>query len=241
MTTTTWNLQAPPGFQGMREDRPLRVYWRHLPHWRQDGASYFVTFRLEDSLPQSKLRELEAIKHQWASQHGMADADCRPVPPRNISRKHCEALTRALMIKVEGWLDEGMGKCWLARPEIGSLVAQALHYLDGDQYELDCYAVMPNHVHAVVRPLHSDRWPLEKILQSRKRRTSREINALVGRSGPLWQEESFDRIIRDEEHLYRCIQYIGSNPAKARIPPDRWQRWLRPAWKSLGWNFNDQP
>ena len=36
----------PPGFQGLRADIPIVIYRRNLPHWRQVGASYFVTFRL---------------------------------------------------------------------------------------------------------------------------------------------------------------------------------------------------
>ena len=59
--SANWNLPAPPGFQGQRDDLPLKIYQQHLPHWRQDGATYFVTFRLHDSLPQAKLRELEAF------------------------------------------------------------------------------------------------------------------------------------------------------------------------------------
>ena len=58
MTVETWNREAPPGFQGLHSDIPVTFYYRHLPHWRQDGATYFVTFRLADSLPQMKLREL---------------------------------------------------------------------------------------------------------------------------------------------------------------------------------------
>jgi REP element-mobilizing transposase RayT len=257
MTVSTWNLQPPPGFQGLREELPLHVYWRHLPHWRQDGATYFVTFRLADSLPQSKLRELEEIKREWAIKHGICRTDCQSVLrsarrqsvprrtdcqsvlQRDIPRENWEAFARAVMVKAEAWLDNGMGECWMARPEVARIVAQAVHHFDNDQYELGCYVVMPNHVHAILRPLRQQILPLEKILQSRKRRTSREINAVVGRSGLLWQEESFDRIIRDEEHLYRCIQYIGSNLAKAGMPPGQGLRWVRPEWEELGWRFND--
>lgn len=57
-----WNLDPPPGFQGLREDLPLQVYTRHMPHWRQAGATYFVTFRLGDSLPEARLLELERLK-----------------------------------------------------------------------------------------------------------------------------------------------------------------------------------
>ena len=52
------NLETPPGFRGLHPDVPVTVYYRHLPHWRQDGATYFVTFRLDDALPQCKLDEL---------------------------------------------------------------------------------------------------------------------------------------------------------------------------------------
>jgi REP element-mobilizing transposase RayT len=142
------------------------------------------------------------------------------------------------MGKVEAWLDEGMGQCWMARPEISQVVMDSLHHFDNDHYELGCYVVMPNHVHGILRPLRPKSLSLEKILQSRKRRASREINAILGRSGSLWEEETFDRIIRDEEHLYRCIQYIGANPTKARITPGHWHRWVRPSWKSSGWDFD---
>src|SRR5262249_62338873 len=64
-----WNLPPPPGFQGLHPDNPVTVYQRHLPHWRQDGATYFVTFRLADSLPQSKLDELALLKEAWERQH----------------------------------------------------------------------------------------------------------------------------------------------------------------------------
>ena len=143
------------------------------------------------------------------------------------------------MIRVERWLDQGMGKCWMARPEILDIVARSLHHFDDDQYELGCYVIMPNHVHAVLRPLRPKSLPLEKILQSRKRWTSHEINTILDRHGSLWEEETFDRIIRDEEHLHRCIQYIGSNPRRAGLPSDQRRTWVRPSWKSLGWGIED--
>jgi REP element-mobilizing transposase RayT len=112
-----------------------------------------------------------------------------------------------------------------------------MHYFDGNQYELGCYVVMPNHVHAIIRPMRPVEVPLEKILQGRKLRSSREINASVGCSGALWQEESFDRIIRDEEHLWKCIQYIARNPHNAALSSENFSLWLRPSWETCGWRF----
>jgi putative transposase len=64
-----WNLSPPPGFQGLDPNKPVTMYMRHLPHWRQDGATYFVTYRLGDSLPQEKLDELRQFKQEWEKQH----------------------------------------------------------------------------------------------------------------------------------------------------------------------------
>lgn len=53
----------------------------------------------------------------------------------------------------------------------------------------------------------------------------------------MWQEESYDRIVRDEEHLWRCVQYIGRNPQQAGLPADQWRRWIDPRWEQAGWGF----
>lgn len=240
MTNTTWNLEPPPGFQGLREDLPLTVYYRHLPHWRQDGATYFVTFRLVDSLPQEKLRELDGIKREWLARHGMRPArkgyklDLRR---ESFSRGEWEEYTRIVVEKVERWLDRGMGECWLRNPELAAIVVDDLHYGDSDHYELGCYVAMPNHVHAIIRPLDPSEAPLEAILHGCKRHSSRQINIKVDRTGALWQEESFDRIIRDEEHLWNCIQYIARNPRNAKLKDDEYRLWIRPDWEKRGWRF----
>ncbi len=224
MMPATWNLAPPPGFRGLDPHKPLTVYHRHLPHWRQDGASYFVTFRLADSLPQIKLRELAVYKEEWERTHP---------PPR--SDKDLDQFAKDTFARVEGWLDQGMGACWLRQAWAGQIVDDALRFFDGSRYELGSFVVMPNHVHAIVRPLEPEIQPLEKILQSRKRTTAQQINEGLRTRGQLWQDESFDRIIRDEQHLYRCIQYIGNNPRKARLAQNEWTRWIRPEWDELGW------
>jgi REP element-mobilizing transposase RayT len=242
VTVETWNLAGPPGFQGLRIDVPVTVYYRHLPHWRQDGATYFVTFRLADSLPQSKLNELKSLKREFAASHGICGTDWQSVLRKHgesIPREAWEAFCHEQMRRMEQWLDQGMGSCQLKRSDIANIVVDVMHHFDGEQYELGCYVVMPNHVHAVMRPLKPTTNPLETILQSRKLRTSREINSRLGQTGTLWQEESFDRIIRDEEHLYRCLQYIGDNPTKGGLSLDQCPRWVRPSWEELGWKFEE--
>jgi REP element-mobilizing transposase RayT len=222
----TWNLPPPAGFQNFHDDLPVTWYEQELPHLRQDGATYFVTFRLNDSLPQSKLRELREFRTEWAWKN-----------PAPRSRTIWQAYTREVMRRVENWLDQGMGSCVLGLPEIAAKLACAMRRDDGQQHELGCFVVMPNHVHAVVRPLTPKTMPLELILRSWKGSSARDINDALDSSGKLWRRESFDRIIRDAEHLYRVIQYIGRNPVKARLAPDRYLLWMRPSWIAQGWDF----
>lgn len=243
MRNESWNLPAPPGFRGLDPNAPITMYRRHLPHWRQDGATYFVTFRLADSLPQVKLRELEALKKAWGER---SRTDCQSVPRASETGMDCQSVlqdeeefARKVMRQVEEWLDQGIGECWLKRPDVRLLVVDALHHFDNDRYELGCYVIMSNHVHLVIRPLNPREHPLEKILQGRKMHTSRNINLMLGQGGTLWQEESFDRIIRDEEHLWRCIQYIGRNPKQANLSATQWTRWVRPSWQECGWSFGE--
>lgn len=228
-----WNRRPPPGFQGLREDMPLRVYTRHLPHWRQDGATYFVTFRLADALPQAKLRELRALRAEMV-RRDVRRTDCNP-----SYVGHVENATREILRRVESWLDQGMGSCLLRAPNMGHLVAETLRHFDGQRYDLGGYTVMPNHVHAIVRPLDATARPLERILQTWKRRSASVLKQRCGLESSIWQEESFDRIIRDEEHLHRAIQYIGANAAKAGLSVADCPRWIRPSWAEMGWGFED--
>ncbi len=221
-------LETPPGFRGLDPHESVMIYTRHLPHWRQRGASYFVTFRLGDSLPQEKLDELKRIKRRALldrQQSGEADHKSGAL----------EYLARITYEKSERWLDQGMGRCVLRSPEAREIVAESLHFFDGTHYELSSYVIMPNHVHLIVRPLIG--FELETILQGRKRSSARGLNQLIGSEGALWQEESFDRIIRDARHLWKCIQYIGRNPAMASLESNAFTRWIGPDWKQCGWDF----
>jgi hypothetical protein len=73
------------------------------------------------------------------------------------------------------------------------------------------------------------RW-LEAIQRKR-------INLHLGTTGEVWQDECYDRIVRDEEHLYRCLQYIGRNPTMAGLTRDECPLWINPEWLALGWKF----
>ena len=178
---------------------PLSVLDGNLPHWRQDGATYFVTFRLADSLPQAKLKEWLTERKAWLG---------RNPEPRTLDQKR--EYWQRFPERIHRWLDAGYGECVLARPEIRQLVVDALSHFEGDRYRLHSWVVMPNHIHVVVTPCGANQ--LSDILHSWKSFTAKAINATLNRSGTFWQKESFDHIVRSPEAMERIDLYILANP-----------------------------
>jgi REP element-mobilizing transposase RayT len=191
----------PINFQAYNSHAPLRIYRRALPHWRQDGATYFVTCRLADSLPGHLVAQLEQLRKTL-----LAHAD---------EGTACLQADREYFRKMKGYLDMGHGACWLKQAELAELVNAACRHFDGGRYELGEASVMPNHTHILVRPLPG--YELEDILHSWKSYTARQINAAVGRTGSLWQEESYHRLVRDSLELSRTERYIRNNA----LPPEK--------------------
>jgi putative transposase len=120
---------------------------------------------------------------------------------------------------IDEWLDTGHGTCLLQRRDCGEIVATALRHFDGIRVTMISFVVMPNHVHALF--IQNPEWLLEELLYSWKRFTANEINKLIQRSGSLWQQDYFDRLVRDEQHFANCVRYIRRNPEKTGLRSDQ--------------------
>jgi REP element-mobilizing transposase RayT len=102
---------------------------------------------------------------------------------------------------------------------------------------LHAVVVMPDHVHLLLFPLRDgDGWPfaLVDILQCLKSATAHRINNFLHHSGPVWEEESFDHVLRSDESLEEKCEYIRQNPVKAglvRRPEDYPWLWVNPELK----------
>lgn len=116
--------------------------------------------------------------------------------------------------EIEEWLDRGIGECHLKNPSVREVVSSALLHFDGKRYELDCFVVMPNHVHLLLRPLEPHK--LSDIVKTMKSFSAREVNKISGREGPLWQRDYYDRLIRSAKQFAWVRNYIERNPAKLR-------------------------
>lgn len=186
---------------------------RYLPHWRQHGKLYFVTWRQGDSLPQQRLKELAMEREAWQRAHGH-------INPNDLTASQRLEYTRLFRKRVEQWLDAGHGSCVLKHDAARRIMVEALHHFDGVRYRLGSYAIAGNHVHVLVLP--SGDLTLSGILHSWKSFTSNAINKLLGRSGSLWQDESYDRLVRDAAELHAFEEYLEAHAGKGdlvrRIP-----------------------
>ena len=177
---------------------------RNLPHWQQEGRTYFVTFRPHDSLPQEKIEALRKNRAEWL--------DTNPEPwSAAQSLEYHELFSE----KVQQWLDVGYGSCLLKDPAPAKIVADALRHFDAERYDLVAWVVMPNHVHALLTPRSG--FALGKILHSWKSFSAHEINKQAVRQGDVWQDESYDHIVRDPDSLWHFAKYIVDNPRQAGL------------------------
>src|SRR5947207_1193482 len=93
------------------------------------------------------------------------------------------------------------------------------------RYELYAACVMPDHVHLLIEPMieRDDEaggslfFPLSRILHSIKSFTSNQINKIERAKSPVWETESFDRMIRSESDLQEKFNYITRNPWAAGV------------------------
>ena len=213
------DIPVPKGFRGFNPFGDFRIYTRNLPHWRQDGATYFVTFRAADSIPERIWRDMcdEAI--EWRKDIVEALERYEGILPDSIQRRY-ETFQRRYQARLEKQLDRCSGKCRLRQDSNRTLVANSLKHFHGERYELFAAVIMPNHCHGVLRPI--DGHDLEDVIGSWKSFTSRRIETT---EPEFWQPESFDRIIRDEGHFRRAVRYIIRNPVKANLPKTDFWLW----------------
>ncbi len=184
----------------------------YLPHWERRGATYFVTFRLADALPQSVLASYEAEREALL-------AKARP-GGKTLTNEEQARLNRLFSMRIQRYLDSGAGACHLANPTIADIAAQALRYFRGSRYYLYAWCIMPNHVHAVLEPI--DPYTLASILHSWKSFTANQAHRVLGLQGTFWQREYYDHLIQDERTLWRLIEYVAHNPIKANLRDWRW-------------------
>ena len=108
----------------------------------------------------------------------------------------------------------------------------------GTKYQLHAAVIIPDHVHVLLTPLADvggDTCGLVEILQAIKSTSARNINRALARKGRVWQEESFDTMLRSDESIRQKAEYICANPVRAGLAshedeyPWLWREWVEGA------------
>ena len=204
-------------------------YRRKLPHWQPEGAMYFITFRLANSLPAQVIWDLEEQRERERQATRLRFSGAQ-------LQDFFYKLDKKYFGHFESWLDRCVEESprWLAEEKVVQIVADELHALDGERYHLIAYCLISNHGHVVIdtaehsfKPTHigvTAPYPLTDTLKLLKGRTARYCNQALGRSGKFWHHESYDHVIRDQGEYERIVWYVLNNPVKAGLV-ENWEDW----------------
>ena len=194
-------------------------YTRKLPHFDHEGAAFFVTFRLHNSIPAHLARQYKEERAASIVAINKSDVKDKPQQIMNVER--------AYFLRFENLLDHPTyGDRYLTELEYADIVKEVLHEYDGQFYCLDAYCIMPNHVHLLLDTsiqlnsnysVPENYQYLKDIMRRIKSKTAVFINRLRRQNGQLWEEESYDRYIRNTQHRLTTINYIVQNPIKAGL------------------------
>lgn len=113
----------------------------------------------------------------------------------------------------------------ILEPSGRTIALNAIRYWDVRRWFLYAAVVMPDHAHALARPLPigigpatvTEFYDLSQIIQSVKGYSSHRINEQCCRSGSVWQDERYDRIVRDDREFEETWAYIRNNPVTAGL------------------------
>lgn len=128
-------------------------------------------------------------------------------------------------LELVNWKDPGFS---LNDSALAEIITGALHFYDGKIYDLHAYCVMCNHVHILIRALQDEQGEIHRIsecVRLLKSYTSHEINKVLHKSGQLWDDFHFDRIIRDTRYYDNVVNYILMNPVASGLvsKPEEWR------------------
>ena len=127
---------------------------------------------------------------------------------------------------------------WVLPPAVRSLVLGHCLHDDGSKVRMHVAVVMPDHVHLLFTPWQDregNTYGLAEILGGIKGASAHGVNRALGRKGHVWQDESFDHVLRCDESLIEKGEYICQNPVRKGLVshPDEypwlWRRWIEGA------------
>ena len=208
----------PPVLKFVNSNEYIHIVGNKLPHWNQVGCVQFVTFRLADSLPQSKLLEYKEMKIRW---------ECENPKPwdEQTQQRYNDTFTPT----VDKWIDAGYGSCMLKDSKVRDSLSNVMMHFDGERYTVHAYVIMPNHVHALLTPMPGN--TIQKIVGSWKQYATNEFKKYMDIKGSVWEHECFDHLIRNADYFSKTLLYIMNNPK--HLPADAYTLYIQPQLQSM--------
>ena len=127
---------------------------------------------------------------------------------------------------------------WILPPIARGLVLSSCCHDHRVKYELYVAVVMPDHVHLILTPLvdqqRNEIYCLIAIMRTIKSASAHLINRQLRRNGAVWQEESFDHVLRSSDGLDAKVNYVLQNPVRKGLAKD-WQEY------KWSWQRQDHP
>ncbi len=193
----------------------------YLPHQELPRATYFITFRLAETLPVVVLEQIRTERQTYLETVKLQNR--KLTGPDEKRLKYLESRT------IQQYLDKGIGECWLGQSQVAEMVKESIFYFDGSKYTSHAFCIMPNHFHWLLSPnvaeisTPSDS-VLISIMHSIKSYTAHQANKILNRKGPFWSREYYDHLVRSSEQFGRILVYILENPIKAGLCKN-WREW----------------
>jgi len=97
---------------------------------------------------------------------------------------------------------------------------EAVRFWDASKWIIYAAVILPDHVHLLSQPVSRGEegvFDLAEIIHSVKSFSAQKISQHRGVQGTIWQDERYDRIVRDEAEFLEKWQYIRNNPLKTGL------------------------
>ena len=198
-------------------------YKAKFPHIHPIGSTFFITFRLEGSIPRTELKTMKTTYlHKLDNLIKITDTKSRNQKIFDLRKRYLSKYDE-LMHNID------TGPTYMKSTKIMDIIKGQLHRFDGQLYDLICYSIMSNHVHMLIDTkiqledipleykLYDNNTQVSDIMKRIKGASARYSNKELGKTGSFWCKESYDMFIRNEIMLKKVIGYILENPVKAGI------------------------
>lgn len=191
------------------------------------AETIFTTLRLARSLSATQGRTLRAAQLE-------AQQQLREQLDANSSAAELAAAQRRAQKQFFALFDAALdrptvGPAWFAEYEpMAETLAGEIMMLEESGFQVPAFAILPNHVHAVVHRPAGNRLSLSKALELLHLRTAQLCRRFVRPRLPpeaeFWQTGAYDYVVQDGAELRRLLAYVRNNSGQAGLPP-KFQQW----------------